>query len=110
MRLEFSKPIDLVLNFWEKFRNSSMRNLYNFIKHRGKPLYTEIEDEMGAKLLDLIVNGESCPTDVRDIQKSLNLADCIEDLRKFDDDTLFPYIKELLELIKEVIKPSAYIW
>lgn len=109
MRPEFTKAIDLVLEFWKVYSETPIRSLYNFIKHRGKPLYEEINNESGAKLMGMIVGGKSCPTDVRDVQKALNLKESIEQLVKFDDEVLFPYIKELLHLIEKVVEPSPYV-
>ena len=40
---EFTPAIDLIIEFWQDFADSEIRKLYNFIKHKGKPNFDEIE-------------------------------------------------------------------
>ena len=102
--------VDLVIDFWKQYSSSEIRRNYNYIKHRGKPLYTEVEALLASnRLLSLYSGKTECPSDVRDVQKVLSLQKCIEDLVEFDDGVLFPYIKKLIEIIEAVIKPSEYI-
>lgn len=106
---ELKEPIDLVIDFWTKFCDSNIRTLYNFIKHRGKPLYKEVEKHMGCKPWGLSINNEKYPTDIRDVQKNVSLKDSIQELMEFDDKVLFPYIKKLYELLEMILKPSKFI-
>ena len=108
---EFSDAVDLIIDFWSKFSNSNIRNLYNYIKHKGKPIYKEIEDIRGGKIIRLNIQNQEYPSDIRDVQKLIVLEDSIKELIDFDDNQLFPYINELINLLKNAINPSpmAYI-
>ncbi len=106
---EFEDSINLVIDFWKDFKDSSIRNLYNYIKHKGKPSYEELERIKGGKLMGLKINEEECPIDIRDVKKVVNLRKSIIDLREFDDTILFPYIKKLFELLELEIKPSEIL-
>jgi len=107
---EFKDSINLVIDFWKNFSDANIRTLYNFIKHKGKPLYEEVENHRKSRVLGLIMNNENCPTDIRDVQKVISLKDSIQELIEFDDNVLFPYIKELYELLEIAIKPSPFIF
>lgn len=107
---EFEKAINLIVDFWKMFSETNIRNLYNFIKHKGRPLYEEEEKFKGAKAINLIIKNESCPTDIRDIQKRVSLKKSIAELKKFDDIVLFPYIKNLFELLEEAVNPSPFVF
>lgn len=106
MRPEFASSVDLIVEFWKKFSNSNVRNLYNYIKHKGKPLYKEIEEIRGGKLMQIVIDREQYPSDIRDVQKVIELEKAIKELIDFDDNVLFPYIKKLLELLKVAVDPS----
>lgn len=106
MRPEFSKAIELIIDFWNKFSNNEIRNLYNFIKHKGKPLYKEIEEMRGGKTMLMRIGKDDYPSDIRDVQKMISLEKSIEDLIDFDNNELFPYIKELLNQLKLAVNPS----
>ena len=106
MQPQFQDAIDLIVNFWKDFSNSNIRNLYNYIKHKGKPLYTEIEAKRGGKTMLLKIGNQDYPSDIRDIQRIISLEDGINELINFDDNQLFPYIKQLLELLKKAVDPS----
>ena len=103
---EFSPAVDLIINFWKEFSNSNIRNLYNYIKHKGKPAYSEIEGLRGGKAMRLLINREEYPSDIRDVQKIVGLEQGINDLILFDDDILFHYIQRLLNLLKTAVNPS----
>lgn len=107
---EFEEAIELVIEFWRKFKDRSIRNLYNFIKHKGKPAYSEVESILGNKLMSLKIDGNDCPIDIRDVKMEVELGKSINDLKDFDDKTLFPYIKKLFELLEEQINPSEIIF
>lgn len=106
MAPEFSGAVDLIVDFWKNFSNSDIRKLYNYIKHKGKPIYKEIEELRGGKVMQLIINKDEYPSDIRDVQKIVELEQGINDLISFDDDVLFPYIKKLLKLLNEAVDPS----
>lgn len=107
---EFKDSIDLIINFWKEFSNSNIRNLYNFIKHKGKPLYEEVEKFRDGGFISLIIKNESYPTDIRDVQRVINLKDSIKELKEFDDKVLFPYIKKLLKLLEIAVDPSPFVF
>lgn len=109
MRPEFSRAIDLIVHFWRDFSNSKIRNTYNYIKHRGTPCYKEIEALRDTRLFNLIIDKESYPTDIKDVRMMLSMDDLIDELRKFDDEKLYPYIVELIEELKIAVNPSPMI-
>jgi hypothetical protein len=106
MQPQFNEAIELIINFWRDFANSNIRNLYNYIKHKGKPLYKEIEDMRYGKTMLIKIGDQDYPSDIRDVQRIISLEDGIKELIKFDDNKLFPYIKQLLELLREAVDPS----
>ncbi len=106
MTPEFSGAVDIIIEFWRKFSNTSIRNLYNFIKHKGKPLYNEVEKIRGEKIFSLIIGKDEYPSDIRDVQKMISIDDSIQELIDFDNQILFPYVKKLLEQLKIAVNPS----
>lgn len=135
---EFSNAIDMIVAFWNRFADSDIRRNYNYCKHKGKPAYKEICKLQGGRLMGLYVQpvskalrkemvsdiGSGSPTihssaetndriqiasDIRDVQLQISLKDAIEALQLFDDNSLFPYIKDLLEELERVIKPSPLV-
>lgn len=104
----FANVIDYIFSFWEEFSSSDIRQNYNFIKHRGALCYLEIQ-ERKPNLFSFHVNGESCPIDIREVQKTVNLEESIECLRVFDNTVLFPYIEGLFEQLEEVVQPSPMV-
>lgn len=109
MRPEFSGAIDLIIEFWKNFSNSEIRSIYNYIKHKGTPCYSEIEALRDTRFLNLIIGKESYPTDIRDVRKILSMNKLIEELRRFDDEKLYPYIVELVEKLKIAVDPSPMV-
>lgn len=109
MAPEFKEAIDLIIDFWKNFSNSEIRQMYNYIKHKGKPRYTEIENLRGGKLFSIYVDNEEYPADVRDIQKIVSLEQEIQNLLDFDNKSLFPYIEKLLSSLNNAVNPSPYI-
>ena len=103
---QFSPAVDLIVEFWKNFSNSNIRNLYNYIKHKGKPIYREIEEFRGGKAMRLLINKQEYPSDIRDVQKIVGLKQGIDELIHFDDNILFPYIQNLLELLNTAVDPS----
>ena len=110
MAPEFSELIDLIISFWKDFSQSDIRSVYNFIKHKGKPTYKEIERIRGGKAFSINISGSEYPSDIRDVQMELVLEDEIQKLVSFDDMTLFPYIEKLLKSLNAIINPSPFIF
>lgn len=106
MTPEFSAAVNLIIDFWKEFSNSNIRNLYNYIKHKGKPLYRESEEILGKKAMQLWIDKEEYPADIRDIQKIVGLDDGIRELIDFDDNLLFPYVDRLIEELQKAVNPS----
>lgn len=112
---EFSNAIDMVIEFWNKFGNSLIRNRYNFCKHKGKPAYTEIEGLRGPRLMGIYLqskdsNGKvQLASDIRDVRLQFSLKDAIDELRQFDDYALFPYIQGLFKELEDVLNPLPMI-
>jgi len=110
MAPEFSEMIDLIVGFWRGFSQSNIRSLYNFIKHKGKPLYKEIEDIFERKAWSIQIGNQEYPSDIRDVQRKLVLEDEIRVLIDFDDSMLFPYLVKLLQLLEKAVNPSPFIY
>lgn len=110
MRPEFEPAVNTIVDFWKEFSNSQVRNLYNFIKHKGKPRYEELLRLQGGKFMSISINGEQCPSDISDVERIVNLEKCIADLIKFDDEKLFPYIDKLLAELKNAVAPSPMVF
>lgn len=135
MSPEFTNAIDLIVAFWTKFANSETRKTYNYCKHKGKPVYTEISNLQGGRLMGLYVQPANQETqkdadadssaqgkegkddekkiqiasDIRDVQLGIPLGSSIKILQEFDDNELFPYIQSLLKELETVIKPSPLL-
>lgn len=111
---EFSTAIDMVINFWAEYGHSNIRQLYNFYKHKGKPLYTEIEaftesHLMGFYLQDQDGNRIQLASDTSDVRFQCSLEESIEGLRQFDNTKLFPYISALFLELEHVLEPSPFV-
>lgn len=50
----FAPAIDLIIEFWKNFADSNVRGLYNYVKHKGKPLFDEIEEYRQGKITALM--------------------------------------------------------
>ena len=105
---EFSNGIELIISFWDEFKDSLTRSHYNFCKHKGKPTYTEIEELRGPRLMRIYrksneaENTIQLSSDIRDVRLQISLMDAIDELWEFDDNKLFPYIKNLFEELERV--------
>ncbi|MGF7012320.1 hypothetical protein M2145_001028 [Lachnospiraceae bacterium PF1-21] len=109
MAPEFSEAIDLIIEFWKNFSQSSIRSLYNYLKHKGKPIYKEVDSLNKGRLFSLVINNQQYPSDIRDVQRKLVLMDEIDALISFDNTDLFPYIENLLSLLNKAVDPSPII-
>ena len=92
-----------------EFSESNIRNTYNYIKHKGTPCYKEIEALRGTRFFNLTIGKESYPTDIRDVRKVLSIDELMDELRKFDDEKLYPYVVGLIEKLKITVSPSPMI-
>ena len=99
----------MIVAFWKEFSESKIRNVYNYIKHKGTPCYKEIEALRDTRFLNLIIGKELYPTDIRDVRKVLSMNELIDELRQFDDEKLYPYIVGLIEKLKNAVDPSPMI-
>ena len=106
---EFEASINLIIDFWSRFSNSKIRSIYNYIKHKGKPVYREINELDPVRFFNLHIGNEQYPSDIRDVQMTLKLYDSITSLIDFDDNELFPYLTQLLNALKLAINPSPMI-
>ncbi len=107
---EFEDSINLIIEFWSKFSNSEIRSIYNYIKHKGKPVYYEINELDPVRFFDIHIGNEQYPSDIRDVQKTLRLSDSINALIEFDDNELFPYLTKLIDALKRAINPSPMVF
>lgn len=114
MNTEYEKAIGLITEFWGNFANSNLRQTYNFIKHKGKPLYNEIDEIDNTRLFsffqkNLDGNEIRMVSDIRDVQYKISLTETIKELFDFDEKVLYPYIAELFSTLEEILKPSPLI-
>ena len=88
---------------------SKILNIYIYLKHKGTPCYKEIEALRDTRVFNLIIGKESYPTDIRDVRKVLSIDELMDELRKFDDEKLYPYVVGLVEKLKIAVSPSPMI-
>ncbi|WP_415967904.1 hypothetical protein [Emergencia timonensis] len=102
--IEYKKALDLVIEFWSNFKESSVRVNYNFIKHRGSPSYVETKN-LTPKIFSFydINKGETTqlPSAADDVRLELDLNKSIKELFDFDNNKLYSYVEELLELLEK---------
>lgn len=111
---EFTPAIDMIIDFWLRFSDTTTRSRYNYCKHKGKPAYSEIEQLRGGRFMGLYVQNSAgdrtqLASDIIDVQLQFSLNDAISELHQFDDTDLFPYIRELLSTLEEILQPSPFI-
>lgn len=106
----FSNVLDYVIAFWKDFADTPVRWNYNYLKHKGSLCYKEIQRLESHKIFSLHINDQNCPSDIRDVQKTISLVDAIEELRTFDNEKLFPYIESLFTQLENLVKPSPMIF
>lgn len=115
MNPDFSNAIELIIRFWNRFSSTSIRNRYNFCKHKGKPAYSEIEKLRGGRLMGFYVENSNTgeksqiASDIRDVQYQYSLKEGIEELHRFDEEVLFQYISDLLNELERVVQPSPMV-
>lgn len=113
---EYANAIQIIIDFWNTFGASEIRKKYNYCKHKGKPAYDEIEELRGrGRLFGITIQPVDSDerieiaTDIRDIQWVQSLNDNIAELKEFDDEKLFPYVKSLLAELEGVVNPSPMV-
>lgn len=112
---EFVPAIDQIIDFWKFFSSTNVRNRYNFCKHRGRPAYSEIESLVPNRLMRIYVKNKSSEefteiaSGIGDVRNEFSLEEAICELKKFDEENLFPYLKKLIETIERILEPSPMI-
>ena len=111
---EFSDVIDSIISFWEEFGNSSIRHKYNYCKHKGKPVYSELNKFYGPRFLRLYKREDSgqrteLAVNPLDVQYTCSLEDSIAELLRFDNEELFPYIYDLIKRLERIVDPSPLV-
>lgn len=112
---EFDKVIQMVVDFWKEYKDSPIRHLYNYCKHRGKPVYEEIAKLKGPKLAKYVrLKDDGTMTeaafDTRDVRFEVSLEKSIEELAAFDDEKLFPYLHDLISELEKIVQPSPFVF
>ena len=111
---EFSEAVDLIVEFWKSFSDSAVRKIYNYMKHKGKPIYKECSAIDNIRFSNMYIHRGSgnlvqIASDISDVQMELSLTEEIARLYSFDDEVLFPYIQKLLQVLEETIKPTPFL-
>ncbi len=111
---EFSTAIEMIISFWSWYGQSNIRQMYNFCKHKGKPMYTEIQELSGPSFMGFFQedrNGNSVQlvSDPSDMRLQCSLEESIKELLHFDNTQLFPYISNLFAEIERVLSPSPFV-
>lgn len=113
---EFSDAIDKIIGFWNQFGPTDIRKKYNFCKHKGKPGYTELLALDNTKLMGVYFkdkeseNMVEIASDTKDVKYKFSLEEGIEELRRFDDEVLFPYIRDLMNELERILQPSPMMF
>lgn len=112
---KLNKAVQIIVDFWKGYKESSIRHLYNYCKHRGKPAYEEIIKFKGPKLAKF-----NRPTDdgsmtrvafdTREVRYKVSLEKSIEELLVFDDEELFPYLRDLIDELEKIVQPSPMVF
>lgn len=106
---EFSCSVDIIVDFWKRFSSSNIRSLYNYIKHKGKPQYKELNDLSPGRFFSLQIGNQSYPSDISDVQRIISLKNGLEELVNFDNKELFPYLEKLIIELEKAVNPSPMI-
>lgn len=113
---DFVPAFNIIKKFWDSFSSTDVRKRYNFCKHKGRPAYSEIEALKPNRVMDIYVEDKSSgevtqiATDITDVKYEFSLEAAIQELQEFDDNALFPYLKELIETIEGILKPSPMVF
>ena len=113
---EFETVINSIIGFWSSFSSSEIRKRYNFCKHKGRPSYQEIENLSPGRLIGIYIEDKTSgqitqvASNPQDVQYSFSLESAITELKDFDDNTLFPYIKQLIDSVESILQPSPMVF
>jgi len=109
---DFLPAIDLITDFCKQLDSTEIRSRYNYCKHKGKPAYFEFHDE---RLNDICLTELSSGKEIQvasniiDVQIQYSLKEGIESLFTFDNEVLFPYIRDLINELERVLQPSPMV-
>ena len=109
INIPYEYAINYVNEFWKTFQNDDIRHNYNYIKHKGKPIYYNEKIGDISKEWSIYDGDELISANIQDTRTSVNIDEEIKKLLKFDNDTLFPYIKKLESLLEKNIDISDTI-
>lgn len=112
---KLDNAVQMTIDFWKEYKESSIRHLYNYCKHRGKPAYEEIVKFTGPKFAKFNrLNDDGSMTqvafDTRDVRLKVSLEKSIEELLTFDDEKLFPYLHNLISELEKIVQPSPLVF
>ena len=112
---KLDKAVQMTIDFWKEYKDSSIRHLYNYCKHRGKPAYEEIIRFKGPKIANFTRPKEDgsmvqVAFDTRDVRFEVSLEKSIEELFAFDDEKLFPYLHDLISELEKIVQPSPMVF
>lgn len=112
---KLDKAVQMTIDFWKEYKDSSVRHLYNYCKHRGKPAYKEIIRFKGPKIANFTRPKDDgsmtqVAFDTRDVRLKVSLEKSIAELLSFDDEKLFPYLHNLIGELEKVVQPSPMVF
>lgn len=110
----FEAPIKKTQEFWKEFVKTPIRGNYNYCKHKGKPRYVEMDELRGGRISSVKTRDDEgnlieLITDITDAQMKLSLKEEIARLFRFDNECLYPYIKDLMDELEKIIDPSPLV-
>lgn len=110
----FSNAINMIISFWTEFKDNPIRGKYNFIKHKGKPLYFEMKKFQQNNVFEFYIqnsNGEQkkIVSNLSDVRYEVFLEDSISELIEFDNKTLYSYVSNLFEELEYIVQPSKFV-
>ena len=104
----------MIISFWTEFKDNPIRGKYNFIKHKGKPLYFEMKKFQQNNVFEFYIqnsNGEQkkIVSNLSDVRYEVFLEDSISELIEFDNKTLYSYVSNLFEELEYIVQPSKFV-
>ncbi len=112
---KLDKAVQMTIDFWKEYKDSPIRHLYNYCKHRGKPAYAEIIRFKGPKIANFTRPKDDgsmtqVAFDTRDVRLKVSLEKSIEELAAFDDEKMFPYLHDLISELEKIVQPSPMVF
>ncbi len=101
----FSDLFDAFQSFMNKPSTKTVRDSFQFIKHRGVPIYKE-EGHIGIPGIKIHVNDKVIATSSSDVRKKLSIGEQAQMLKDFDEKCLYPFIGDFITKLEEVVNPS----